>query len=425
LEVSVSYGKSQLPLNDLAQLNNNELAQIRIEEINLACAAGLRGSEDLDRDACLTKLDEWVDEVRHETQRNWYRFLEHPADYECSAAYFRILVMITVLQRDLGCMYNPSRISDETFQDPFAVNPDFSDSRDLFIHGILFGNGGTCASMPVLYVAVGRALGYPLALVESKGHLFCRWDDCTGVYAPPERFNIEGSGKGFGSYPDEHYTEWPVKLSELELNSGWYFKSLSPRQELAAFLSTRGACLTDTCRFAEALECFDWCRRLTREYRYEELLLREQERFNRIIAARRASLLELHQYTRSRNAHRQHGQQPPVVPPGVVVKLARGTPWPAGLPRNTPVQCVSPSWLIPIHSRTCNSNQLRLTKLLKNVRQNCALKTTGCSTSNPRFIKHCRTMRLLTSPTNKGTEHVHSTHRSLAVSGSGGLFDGT
>lgn len=247
--------------------------------------------------------------------------------------------MITVLQRDLGCIYNPARITDSNFQDPNAVNPDFSDSRDLFIHGILFGDGGTCASMPVLYVAVGRALGYPLALVESRGHLFCRWDDVTGVYSPAERFNIEGSGRGFGKYPDKHYIEWPVQLSDEELNSGWYLKSMSPRQELAAFLATRGSCLTDTDRFGEALQCFDWCRRLTGESRYEEHLLQEQDRFNRILAARRASMLEGRQ---RRLVNPTRNSEHPNVPPGVVVKLALGKPWPEGLPRTTPVRMVPP-----------------------------------------------------------------------------------
>ncbi|MEQ9587244.1 MAG: hypothetical protein RJS97_04750 [Parvibaculaceae bacterium] len=322
-------------LGEFARLSDAELTQIPIEQLNLVCASGLRGSEDLDVESCLAKLEQWTDEVRHETQRNWYRFLEDPADYENSAAYFRILVMITVLQRDLGCVYNPARITDSTFQDPYAVNPDFSDSRDLFLHGILFGDGGTCASMPVLYVAVGRALGYPLVLVESRGHWFCRWDDVTGVYSPAERFNIEGSGKGFGSYPDKHYTEWPVQLSDEELNSGWYLKSMSPRQELAAFLATRGSCLTDTGRFGEALQCFDWCRRLTGESRYEEHLLSEQDRFNHILAARRASMLEVQRH-RHVNAAAIPGHPHPTVPPGVVVKLPLGQPWPEALtPHNS------------------------------------------------------------------------------------------
>jgi hypothetical protein len=146
-------------LDSLVRCGNEELSRLDIALLNLICARGLPGADNLDFDSLLAKIEAWVDQVRHETQRQWYRFLADPGDYENSAAYFKILVMITVLQRDLGVVYNPARVKDPKFQDPYCVEPDFRDSRDLFIHGTLLGPGGTCASMPVLYVAVGAAVG--------------------------------------------------------------------------------------------------------------------------------------------------------------------------------------------------------------------------------------------------------------------------
>lgn len=53
----------------------------------------------------------------------------------------------------------------------------FADSSKVFLHGLLGSKRqGTCSSMPVLYSAVGRRLGYPLKLVTIKGHLFVRWE---------------------------------------------------------------------------------------------------------------------------------------------------------------------------------------------------------------------------------------------------------
>jgi len=153
-------------VSELHPLTDEELTEILVAELNLACAVGLPGAENLDIDGLLAKLAHWADEVFHQTRSNWHRFLANPAEYENSPAYFRMLVLITVLQRDLGVRYNPARVNDLNFQDPYSINPDFSDSRDLFLHGILAGPGGTCASMPVLYVAVGRLIGYPLVLVE-------------------------------------------------------------------------------------------------------------------------------------------------------------------------------------------------------------------------------------------------------------------
>ena len=46
------------------------LASLDITEVNLACAQGLPGAEEMDISACLNKLDAWADKVRHTTSRN-------------------------------------------------------------------------------------------------------------------------------------------------------------------------------------------------------------------------------------------------------------------------------------------------------------------------------------------------------------------
>lgn len=131
-------------------------------------------------------------------------------------------------------------------------NIDFTNSKDLFIHGMIDDtNGGTCVSMPALYVAIGRRLGYPLKLVLTKGHIFVRWDD------GKQRFNIETtSNGGADSYPDEHYKTWPMKWTPQEVKGNRYLKSLSPSQELACFLASRGHCLLDNGRVREARDAY-------------------------------------------------------------------------------------------------------------------------------------------------------------------------
>jgi hypothetical protein len=214
-------------------------SSIDIAEMNLLCADGLPGAYHLDIDYCLSKLDEWAERVRLETERHLYRvtdprFAEH---YHHSESYYRAEMLLQVLQEDCGVKYNLERIR----------NVDFTNSKDLFIHGMIDdSNGGTCASMPVLYTAVGRRLGYPLYLVPTKGHLFVRWDD------GKNHFNIEGSGNGFSSFPDEYYHTWPLPLTENEIRNGQFLMSLTPAQELAAFLATRGHCLYDMKRYADA-----------------------------------------------------------------------------------------------------------------------------------------------------------------------------
>ncbi len=179
-------------------------------------------------------------------------------------------------------------VRDPTFQDPKCIDPDFRDSRDLFIHGIIDGPGGTCASMPVLYVAVGRRLGYPLKLVETRGHLFIRWDDPSGcVFGLPEVFNIDGAGYGMASHPDDFYRTWPDPWTKADIEGGWYLKSLSREEELAAFLVTRGECLFDNGRLDEAIQAWTWASGLVphdRRYRSRLKGLLHQREAMRTIA---------------------------------------------------------------------------------------------------------------------------------------------
>lgn len=257
---SVNRTRPVLPmLGEICASPEDSLDALDIAALNLMCAAGLPGAEQLE----FGKLFDWLDgaarKVDFETRRHWYRFIASPEIYHNSPGYFCCYFLLQVLQEEFGVKYNPARAMDSNFQDPKCLNPDFRDSRDLFIHGIIDGPGGTCASMPVVYVAVGRRLGYPLKLVESRAHLFFRWDDPQGQrLGLPERVNIEGAGSGISSYPDDFYRAWPEPWTAADEAGGMYLKSLSPREELAAFLSTRAECLYDNGRTDEAIQAYRW-----------------------------------------------------------------------------------------------------------------------------------------------------------------------
>lgn len=198
------------PLAELCESPDAFLAKLEVGALNLMCAVGLPGAEDLD----VAKYLDWLDDAAHQVdlsiRRHKHRWDTFPSTYNNSPGYFCCYHLLQTLQENLGVKYNPARITDSDFQNPLCINPDFSDSRDLFIHGMMNGPGGTCASMPVIYVAVGRRLGFPLKLVEAPGHLFLRWEDLQGErFGFPERFNIEGAGEGISSFPDDFYRTWP------------------------------------------------------------------------------------------------------------------------------------------------------------------------------------------------------------------------
>lgn len=251
-------------LDELLAMPAEQLANVDIAEMNLLCATGLPGAENLNIDHALATLDQWAARVKSETNRHLYRVTDprYADHYRHSEALLRAEMLLQVLQVDLGVKY------DMTAAHNFA----FNDSRVAFIHGMIptpgqttaDTPGGTCASMPVMYVAVGRRLGYPLKLVITKGHIFARWD---GKNHPNptwrERFNIEGSGDGFSSFEDDYYKTWPFKVTDREVRVNRYLISLTPTEEFAEFLAARGHCGRDNGKLAFAARCFE------KAYRYD------------------------------------------------------------------------------------------------------------------------------------------------------------
>lgn len=230
-------------LAELLAIGTEKLANVDIADMNLLCATGLPGSEKLDISKCLARIGEWAERVRYWTDQSMWDFSQNPQNFKNSEAKFRVLILISVLQKEYGVHYNERG----------ERNCNFTNSKNVFIHGMIDDvNGGTCASMPVMYVAVGRRLGYPMKLVLAKTHIFARWEDPkTG-----EKFNIEGTNAQFADHPDSYYQNWPVRITNAELKQGWYLKPLNPAEELAVFLQNRAYCLFDNNRFREARTAF-------------------------------------------------------------------------------------------------------------------------------------------------------------------------
>lgn len=267
IPVSASCAAHSCSFRDLVCLSESELAQYDIAEINLACAVGLPGAEMLDVESCLHTLDEWAEKVRWQTLKQIHLFERWPDRFHHSPSFFRVVALVTVLQRDLGLRYNPALMCDPS--EPERDDGFFTSAANLFLHGIIEGKGGTCSSLPPLYVAIGRRLGYPLRLVRTNGHLFARWDDP----ATPERFNIECTSLGMVSHPDAYYLQWPFTMTAEQARRNGYLRSLTRQEELALFLGTRGACLQANWRMREAVEAHAWAASLAPQYREEAVFL--------------------------------------------------------------------------------------------------------------------------------------------------------
>ena len=239
---------SDVPVNlaSLVETSSNRLNQLEVARMNLLCAEGLSGAGQLDISNSLAVIDQMAMRVRSETERHAYRFHINPAEFENSEGFFRMMMLMVVLAEDFQVHYAPNKkasAANASISDGF-----FANSSDVFLHGLTGSKRqGTCSSLPVLYVAVGRRLGYPLKLVTTKGHLFVRWEDAQ------ERFNFEAAGNGANRFSDDYYRHWPLEVSEKEIRADGHLKSLTPSEELAVFLSIRGMCEAEAGRYSEAL----------------------------------------------------------------------------------------------------------------------------------------------------------------------------
>lgn len=244
-------------LSALMALDAADLTGLDLGRMNLLCAEGLPGVPPAALADGLGTLDAMAARVRAETERHRGRFRARPEEFEHSEGFFRLLMLAVVLAEDFGVAYHPGlRLAPGTagWRDGFHREP-----RHVLLPGLLAAEGaapgragaprwGACSSLPVLQVAVGRRLGYPLRLVATRGHLFVRWDGAG------ERFNVDAAGEGLNRLDDAHYRAWPSPVTaEEEAAEGW-LRSMTPAEELAACLSIRALCLVEAGRLPEAAE---------------------------------------------------------------------------------------------------------------------------------------------------------------------------
>ena len=218
---------------ELMKVSPGDLDHCDVALMDLLCAQGLPGSNNSAVSDMLATLDRWAKQVDWDTKMNEWQFVRHPEEFEYSEGKFRMMALVTVLQRKFGVHYNPELMDPSL---PGAIF--YGDSRNVFINGPLGpGRTGTCSSLPFLYVAVARRLGYPLYVAEAKDHLFAQWDD------GKERFNVECTTWGFVTPDDDHYKKWPIPISDDEMKQHHYLHPLNGAEELSALLQNRGLVL--------------------------------------------------------------------------------------------------------------------------------------------------------------------------------------
>lgn len=252
--VAFTYQENRKPkipqtFEELIQLSDEEIENFDIARMNLLCAKGLPGSEDLDIEACIQQLDQWAQHVKLREQQSLPAFFKYREKYQNSIALFKGAYLGFAIQDDLKCDYNMELYGSGAMEDRSSTRF-FHDSSDIFVNGLIIDQKGSCSSMPVLMVAIGRRCGYPIHLVQCGGHMFSRWDDGT------EKFNFDiTNNKGVKTEGDDYYMKFPRKLSEKEIEEENLMTNLTNKEMLGVFASLRAICLKEHKYYKEALFC--------------------------------------------------------------------------------------------------------------------------------------------------------------------------
>lgn len=105
----------------LARMPQAQLPALDIAYVNLLCAEGLPGGEKIDIPYCLRKLDEWAATVRRCTDLAYDQFfLTNPGQYRNSEPFFRMVSLVTCLQRHCGVRFDPAK-KGLTPEEPFDL----------------------------------------------------------------------------------------------------------------------------------------------------------------------------------------------------------------------------------------------------------------------------------------------------------------
>jgi len=140
-DVRASSGPSAVvrSLNDLLAMPDEALEQVDPLEVDLAVVRTIPGGESLDAAKYKRTVDEWAEQVRSETDRHLYKFQQAPGEYKNSQAYFKALVLATVIGQDFQVGYDVETVS-------------FDRPADLFVHGVIDQRRG-------FWLALNRDLG--------------------------------------------------------------------------------------------------------------------------------------------------------------------------------------------------------------------------------------------------------------------------
>jgi len=232
IAVDVNHDRYNYSVGELLAMTDDQLPHIDPLVLNFAVARQIPGLDKLDVAKYATQVDELAHRIDVANRVAEPQARDDPLYKLDRDLWWAGGMCVALAGPSFGITYTESRL------DP--AHPE-----QAFLYGLLDSKVGTCASMPVLYIAIGHRLGWPIKGVVSKDHMWARWDDGKPKELGGKRFNLEATSStsdgvmgSFLSTPDEEYAK-ELGTSPLAISSGSDFTSLTPRQLLGVFLQSR------------------------------------------------------------------------------------------------------------------------------------------------------------------------------------------
>jgi hypothetical protein len=231
-DLKAAHAKPDIPsVAQMMSMSDSELDGLDPIVMDLAIARGIPECMELDVSKYVTTVDEWAIAIREKNSRDEAAGRTGPL-YRQSKKLWLAGGMAIELARTFGVRYTAEPLN--------LSRPDQS-----FVYGAIERGTGTCASMPVLYLAIGRRLGWPIHAVVSNDHMWARWDDGIPVDKGGERFNLEATTAGIAGHENEFCSNLDsdyadeLKTPAIAIRSGSDMSSLTSRETLGIFLQAR------------------------------------------------------------------------------------------------------------------------------------------------------------------------------------------
>lgn len=229
---------------ELLGMTDEELAQIDCILMNLIIAKGLPVLSHIEIGDYLQVVDDWGSDLARRLPLMEREFQDTPERWNNDPIFFRLGIVAWYADVVLGTGYR----EDHRERQAQTGRILYTEPDDVFITGVLNTRRGTCFSLALLYVALGRRIGLPVSLACAAAHFVCRYEQGFVIH------NIEStvSGKGaFAAPPDEAFFE-KKEIPRIAQLCGSDLCPLTPRQMLGVFFGMRARHLENINNFPAA-----------------------------------------------------------------------------------------------------------------------------------------------------------------------------